>query len=156
MSGHIHEKIDFAVSIYIVYENKVFLRVHDKLKIWLPVGGHIELHEDPNQAALREAKEESGLDVVLYGTSREPIEKGLRGLIPPIYLNIHDILDKHRHVGMIYFATSSSNVINPSDIDGDRSDNWKWFTRDELDDYKYPLRNEVRFYAQEALKALGK
>ena len=33
----------------------------------LPLGGHIELHEDPEQAALREAKEESGLEVELLG-----------------------------------------------------------------------------------------
>lgn len=52
--AHIHEKIDFTVEVFVVFQNKVLLRKHDKYKIWLSVGGHIELDEDPNQAALRE------------------------------------------------------------------------------------------------------
>jgi 8-oxo-dGTP pyrophosphatase MutT (NUDIX family) len=58
---HIHEKIDFTAETFIVYKNKVLLRLHDKYKFWASVGGHIELHEDPNEAAVREAKEEVGL-----------------------------------------------------------------------------------------------
>ena len=58
---HIHEKIDFTVEVFIVYKNKVLLRMHDKHKIWLSVGGHIELDEDPIQAAICEVKEKLGL-----------------------------------------------------------------------------------------------
>ena len=53
---HIHEKIDFAVEVFVVHKNKVLLRKHDKYKTWLGVGGHIELDEDPNQVAIREVK----------------------------------------------------------------------------------------------------
>jgi 8-oxo-dGTP pyrophosphatase MutT (NUDIX family) len=45
---------------------KSFYGFHDKYKIWAHVGGHIELDEDPNEAVLREIKEEVGLDVKLY------------------------------------------------------------------------------------------
>ena len=38
---HIHEKIDFTVEVFIVYKNKVLLRMHDKVKKWLGPGGHI-------------------------------------------------------------------------------------------------------------------
>ena len=60
---HIHKRIDFAVDVLIVHKNKVLLRKHDKYKIWLAVGGHIELDEDPNQAAIREVKEEVNLEI---------------------------------------------------------------------------------------------
>jgi 8-oxo-dGTP pyrophosphatase MutT (NUDIX family) len=63
---HIHDKIDFCSEVFVVFKNKVLLRKHDKFKIWLSVGGHIELDEDPTETAVREAKEEVGLDVVLY------------------------------------------------------------------------------------------
>ena len=56
--AHVHEKIDFTVDTFIVFNNKVLLRHHDKYDMWLPVGGHIELGEDPNEAAVREVKEE--------------------------------------------------------------------------------------------------
>ena len=55
--AHIHEKIDFTVEVFVVYQDKVLLRKHDKYGMWLSVGGHIELDEDPNETALREVKE---------------------------------------------------------------------------------------------------
>ena len=63
--SHIHDLINFTVEVFIVYQNKVLLRLHDKYNLWLSVGCHIELDEDPNQAAIREVKEEVGLDIVL-------------------------------------------------------------------------------------------
>ena len=81
---HIHEKIDFTVAIFVVHDGKVLLIHHRKLDKWLPLGGHIELDEDPEQAALREAKEESGLDVELLGerpptTGPAPARSSRRG-----------------------------------------------------------------------------
>jgi ADP-ribose pyrophosphatase YjhB (NUDIX family) len=64
---HLHEKLDFVSDVFIVHENKVLLRKHDKYKIWLSVGGHIEAGEDPTEAAIREVKEEVGLDIKLVG-----------------------------------------------------------------------------------------
>ena len=55
---HIHDLIDFIVDAYIVHNNSVLLILHKKLKIWLPIGGHIELNEDPDEALMREIKEE--------------------------------------------------------------------------------------------------
>ena len=52
--AHIHEKIDFTVAIFVVHEGKVLLIHHRNLNKWLPLGGHIELDEDPeNRRAAR-------------------------------------------------------------------------------------------------------
>ena len=56
--AHIHEKIDFTVAIFVVHAGKILLIHHRKLNKWLPLGGHIELDEDPEQAAVREARED--------------------------------------------------------------------------------------------------
>ena len=54
---HIHEKIDFTVAIFVVRDKNILLIHHRKLDKWLPLGGHIELDEDPEQAAFaRRAK----------------------------------------------------------------------------------------------------
>ena len=100
--AHIHDKIDFTVAIFVVHEDKILLIHHRKLDKWLPLGGHIELDEDPEIAALREAKEESGLDVELLGERPPTTESGTRALIAPRFLDIHRINDTHEHIGMIY------------------------------------------------------
>src|SRR5690349_5405751 len=102
--AHIHEKIDFTVGIFVVQDEKILLIHHRKLDKWLPLGGHIELDEDPEQAALREAKEESGLEVELLGERPPTTEPGTRALIAPRFLDIHRISDRHEHIGMIYWA----------------------------------------------------
>src|SRR5207249_1172236 len=52
-------------------------------------GRHIQLDEDPEQAALREAREESGLQVELLGERPPTTGPGTRGLIAPRFLDIH-------------------------------------------------------------------
>src|SRR5258708_1756268 len=98
---HIHDKIDFTVSIFIVKNNQVLFIFHKQLNRWLPIGGHIELDENPEQAALREAKEESGLEVELLGT-KSPLnsEQGFIPLRAPEYMDIHLIKEPHWHIGM--------------------------------------------------------
>ncbi|HLC44375.1 MAG TPA: NUDIX domain-containing protein, partial [Patescibacteria group bacterium] len=106
---HIHQQIDFDADVFIVHKDKVLLRKHDKFKIWLAVGGHIELDEDPNQAAIREAKEEVGLDIQLVGDVKayaDPADG--KDLIPPRFLNRHRINGKHEHISLVFFATVDS------------------------------------------------
>src|SRR5438874_4453734 len=101
---HIHDRIDFTVAIFVVQQAKVLLVHHRALDKWLPLGGHIELDEDPEQAALREVREESGLDVELLGERPPTTEPGTRALLAPRFLDIHRISATHEHIGMIYFA----------------------------------------------------
>jgi len=65
---HLNEKVDFTVEVFVVNNRRVLLRKHDKYKEWLSIGGHIEPDENPNQAAVREVKEEGGLDIDLYSS----------------------------------------------------------------------------------------
>src|SRR5437868_15224283 len=97
--AHIHEKIDFTVAIFVVHGGKVLLIHHRKLNKWLPLGGHIELDEDPEIAALREAKEESGLEVELLGERPPTTGLGTRALIAPRFLDIHRISSTHEQIG---------------------------------------------------------
>jgi len=150
---HIHEKIDFTVEVFVVYKNKVLLREHDKYKFWLSVGGHIELDEDPNQAAIREVKEEVGLDVELvndllpFKMKTEEYQE----LIPPKFANRHNISDAHEHVTFTYFGKVKSDNIIPEKKD----DTWKWFSKEELDKNEKGIREHILFYAKQALAELS-
>lgn len=150
--GHIHEKIDFCVEVFIVYKDKVLLKKHKKFKdIWLSVGGHIELHEDPNQAALREVKEEVGLDVRLVGVREQfdGTEGDYTDLVSPVALGKHRVNETHEHVVLVYFATSGSDAVVPED----EGAQWKWVTKEDL--ATMDLRPNVRNYAEAALDRLA-
>ena len=66
----------FTVAVFVVWEGKVLLHRHRKLGMWLPPGGHIERDELPDDAAVREVLEETGVEVELVGrgarTSKTP------------------------------------------------------------------------------------
>ncbi len=131
--------------------------MHDKYRTWLAIGGHIEPGEDPNEAALREVREEVGLDVTLCdaGHDFEGTEQDFSRLIPPRFLNRHRLDAKREHSTLVFFAESPTDVVKPRNA-GDRSDEWKWFSREELDDPKYELRANIVFYAKAALDAVDK
>ena len=153
--SHIHSKIDFCSETYIVYKNTVLLRIHDKLNKWLSVGGHIELDEDPNQAAIREIIEEVGLSVVLCEEkNKQPIFKVRnKSLIPPQYLNRHRITDEHEHIAFIYFAKSESNKLKLSSIEV--TEGCRWFTKEEIIKNNYGIDDDIQFYALQALEKLS-
>src|SRR5207244_2297321 len=96
---------------FVVNEQRVLVVHHRKLDKWLPLGGHIELDEDPEQAALREAKEESGLDVELLGERPPTTGPGTRALIAPRFLDIHRITETHEHIGLIYWARPAKGTV---------------------------------------------
>ncbi|HEY4526876.1 MAG TPA: NUDIX domain-containing protein [Candidatus Paceibacterota bacterium] len=152
--GHIHQRIDFTASVYVVFEGKVLLHMHKIHKMWLPPGGHIELDEDPVEAAVREAKEETGLDVELVGEGKiydSPF--GSRDLIMPRFLGRH-FFDKertHEHIDFGYFARTQSADVK-HEIEGGEI---KWFSRKELEGNAYDIVLDVRHHALIALEELG-
>jgi 8-oxo-dGTP pyrophosphatase MutT (NUDIX family) len=153
---HIHtapRQVDHTVEVFIVHENKVLLRMHDKYKIWLSVGGHIELDEDPNQAALREVKEEVGLDATLYTPQPPPdfATDDYKELIPPISINRHRISPTHEHVTYMYYATTQSDKVTPENPE----DEWHWFTKAELEAGHGKIIDSIRHYALTALNTLS-
>ncbi|HBB49534.1 TPA: NUDIX hydrolase [Candidatus Nomurabacteria bacterium] len=155
---HIHDKIDYCVEVFIVHKNKVLLRMHDKYNIWLSVGGHIELDEDPIEAAYREVKEEVGLEVKIVGEAHGPKNgeaenRGYKYLIPPRYLGRHPVNENHEHIAFVYFATADTDQITDSTNEHERT-HTRWVNTEELE--KMELIPNVRFYATEALKELGK
>lgn len=147
---HIHDLIDFTVDVFIIHEKKVLLIFHKKHSMWLQIGGHIELNEDPEQALFREVKEECGLDIEIIGNKEPNTEvKGTKFLYPPIFLNIHDINETHKHVGLYYIAKARSDkfVLNNKEHKDIR-----WFTKEELDKPEFNLNEALKFYAKRALE----
>lgn len=149
--GHIHEKIDFTVTIIVVQDDQVLLVHHRKLDQWLPLGGHIELDEDPEAAALREAREESGLEVELVGQRPPTTGPGTRALIAPRFLDIHRITEIHEHIGMIYWARPRNGSLTLSAAEHRAI---RWCSAEDLDALQPPMARAVKWYCLKALEEL--
>jgi 8-oxo-dGTP pyrophosphatase MutT (NUDIX family) len=149
--AHIHEKIDFTVVIFVVRGGKILLIHHRGLDKWLPLGGHIELDEDPEIAALREAREESGLDVELLGERPPTSEPGTRALIAPRFLDIHRITDTHKHIGMMYWARPRQGSVT---LAGEEHHDIRWCASAELDGLQPAMSNAVKWYCRKALEEI--
>ncbi len=147
--AHIHEKIDFTASVFIVHDGKVLLHLHKKLGKWLQPGGHIELDEDPNQAAIREAKEETEFNVALVGSPQlSELQNEKSDIVPPKFLNRHAFNDVHEHVDLTYFARIVGGELAPEDgVD------MRWLSKEDLE--TLDVHPVTRAYALAALRELA-
>ena len=151
--AHIHEKIDFTVAIFIVHAGKILLIHHRKLGKWLPLGGHIELDEDPEQAALREAKEESGLDVELLGERPPTTSPGTRALIAPRFLDIHRINETHEHIGLIYWARPKNGKLA---LAPEEHHDIRWCSLEDMEKLTPPMMDAVKWYCRKAIEEISR
>lgn len=150
--AHIHDRIDFTVAIFVVQDRRVLLVLHRQLNRWLPLGGHIELDEDPEQAALREAREESGLEVELWGERPPTTGDGTRALIAPRFMDIHRITDTHEHIGLIYWARPRGGEVRLAPAEHRQI---RWCTAEDLDALEPPISDAVKWYARKAIEELS-
>lgn len=128
--AHLHELIDFTASAFIVHEGRVLLLHHKKLHAWIQIGGHIELHETPDEALLREIQEECGLEVeVLAERTRLTASEHVQPLWRPDFMNVHQYNATHRHVdfGYVCRAKTSQFVLQE-----DEATDMAWFDADQL------------------------
>ena len=156
--AHLHEKIDFTVAIFVVHDEKILLIHHRQLDKWLPLGGHVELDEDPEQAALREAKEESGLEVELLGERPPTTGPGTRALIAPRFLDIHRINDIHQHIGMMYWARPKRGSGAPAAVPKlatNEHHDIRWCSIEELDKLQPPMSDAVKWYCCAAIREIS-
>jgi ADP-ribose pyrophosphatase YjhB (NUDIX family) len=137
---------DFTATTFVVNNGKTLLLLHRKLARWLPPGGHIEPHELPHIAALREVREEAGLDVELL---RSPRTLGTVVILPqPHYLLLETIAPGHEHIDLIYFATASNAQVAHAEREALAARWWSW---DELDAPE--IDEDIRVLGREAIVA---
>src|SRR5215212_10137477 len=135
----------FTVAVFVVWEGKVLLHLHRKLGVWLPPGGHIERDELPDDAAVREVFEETGLRVELVGEKRENVSD-------PVQLNraggvqLENIGPGHQHIDLIYFAKPNGSTSIHQSYSED-----KFFFFKQKTAYEMSVNREVRGWCERAL-----
>ena len=142
----------FTTSVYIIFEKKVLLLFHPKLKKWLPPGGHIEKNESPVDAARREVLEETGLEITFIKQENiwvnrwnaKSFERPYMCMIEEIPM--HKNVTAHQHLDFIYLAEPYGNPSPVSD------DPIRYFTLDEVE--KLEGDAEIFIETQETIRNL--
>lgn len=137
----------FTATTFVVHKDKTVLHLHRSLKMWLPPGGHIDRDELPHIAAIREVKEETGLDVELIHDPPTIQSDNAQEIPGPRHLLLENINPFHQHIDMIYFAKATSFEVTP---DLGESLNLKWFTAKDLE--SDDIENDIRVLGQEAIR----
>ncbi len=136
---------DFTVAVFVVHDSRVLLHRHRRLKRWLPPGGHIEPGELPDDAAVREVWEETGVQATLCGPSSIDVSRPgqPRQLTRPAGVQLADIAPNHQHIDLVYFATG---------LPAERREEVGWFGLDDLDPLE--LTEEVAAWCAAAVATL--
>ncbi len=140
---------DWAVSVFVVWRARVLLHRHRKLGLWLPPGGHVEPHELPDEAAVREVLEETGVAVTLAG-ERAVDAPGPRQLARPRGVQLEDIAPGHQHVDLVYLARPAEPYAG--ELPG-AEEGLGWYSREEA--ASLGLTREIAAWVELALRELG-
>ncbi len=104
---------NFGVIVAIMDEGKILLTQREDFEVWCLPGGGVEDGESLAKAAIREAKEETGLDVELTG-------------LVGIYSRVGNISPGH----MVLFAAKP--IGGERKCQSDETIAVEWFTADEI------------------------
>jgi 8-oxo-dGTP pyrophosphatase MutT (NUDIX family) len=150
----------FVATIYTVESGAVALHEHDKLDMWLPPGGHIDRDELPHEAALRETREELGLDVELVAPQEDLESDTAESLPQPQHFLLEDInvhengAVGHQHVDFIFYGEAPNRDITPAPGEQPAAD-WEWFTPAELDANAERFPDDVVEVGRQAIETVS-
>lgn len=147
-----------TATVYLVADGATALHEHPGLGLRLPPGGHVDRGELPHEAALREAREETGLDPTLLTDHADVRSETARSIPRPQHLmladvNVYDGEVGHQHVDHVFYATVERRAIDP-DPGEPGPEAWAWYDRAAL--READIDADVRELGTEAIETAAR
>lgn len=138
---------DFVAGAFIVRNGEILFLNHRKYGFWLQPGGHVEMGETPDEAAVRETREETGLEVEVVGEEEEFENFSAIDLPNPFNVNLHEIEEGHWHLDFQYIV----EIVGETEGYEYDDEDMKWLSKEDLESGEYDMPENVR---KSALKAI--
>ena len=122
----------FKTKTVVVCKGRVLLESIDK-KMWSPVVCKMREDEVPDEAAARDVKKLTGLDVKLFHPHPTAFINQLHPETQPVQINL-DEENPARNIEFVYYASAPA-----SEIDSNHPERiFKWFTQQEMESTSVP------------------
>ena len=143
---------EWTVATIVVHRGRVLMLFHAKLGLWLPPGGHVEVGELPDDAAVREVLEETGVRCRLVGERGVEVEYP-RQLFRPYGIQVEQIRPGVQHIDLVYVAVPHDGgaTVSPESARRDRAG---WY--DPADLPGLGANEEIRQWAAKAIGVVGR
>lgn len=147
----------YTSTVFLITEDpprRVLLLHHKKFGMWMPPGGHQENEENAYEAAIREVKEETGVDISEYLPPPQPLDDRVVSLPLPRHV-LEERIDarsdqpEHYHLDFVYLVSVPHQKVNHQEAE---SHSIGWFTEHEIKEL--PIFNNVAVLIDEILNSL--
>ena len=148
-----NEKHMAASAIIVTKQNpkKTLLVFHKKYNCWIQPGGHVESFENPLVAAIRETREETGIDISFLLKKIKKLDSSNVLQIPDFFLEEfvpeYSGIPQHYHVDVLYVAEVDEQEVKHRK---DESHDIGWFTLDDA--LKLPMYDNTKMMLIKVMK----
>lgn len=147
----------YTSTVFLITEGipqQVLLVHHKKMDKWMPPGGHQENDENAYETAIREVREETGVNITEYLPKPKQIDDRAVSLPLPSYI-LEERIDargeqpEHFHLDFIYVVTVPHQEVSRQE---EESHSVGWFTEEEIG--KLPVFENVAIMINAILNSL--
>jgi len=145
----------WVTTVFLVWKDRVLLHKNPRLGFYVPIGGHIEPGQTPDEAIRNEVMEEAEIEIEFLDKG-EKREEG-RSWEPPQPHHIQYEMTPHHgmHMNLVYFAVPK----NPKEISSiigaeDRGEELRWVSLGEMVGKEFP--EAIKVYSALAIQEVKK